>query len=386
MKKLLRLHLLVMVLFCLGPMLILSSAGHCQQPSVHWTILILARDQATLASVKRAMIVSRERAKLSENDLSVSTRIFSPSSKKLSNQLKESDLPLMALATCNASGEQLRLIDFPGQAVSKITLSESDLNQASEKMLQSFQKLTGHQQSAGTAVNVPELTPSGEQLEVRGFAIDPPTTQPVSVGSLLQITLQTSPGSSVMVGSSSRPGATVSLLEVDPGTYQGKWPVTELEPSPVSLFAHVSHKGQECEKLLGTYQSAGWNAPRFLSVTPAGPDLYEVVGSAPPLAQVDVTCHIDMGRFLFIGFPDYDNQWTVAADNDGRFSFVLDLSVGGTRREDLLLDAQFSAIATQVQTGRKSSESQFTAKVRMYNYPTCSGDCYPRCAYCRRFR
>lgn len=381
MKLLIRINFLMTVLCCLGPLLLFSGAVQAQQPSVHWTVVVMARDQETLGRLKRALIVSRERARLSENDLSVSAQIFGPHSKKLSKQLKESDLPLMALATCNAAGEQLHLIDFPGQAVAKIDGSEAGLSQASERMLKSFRQLTGQPQAS-----TPETTTPAEVLEVRGFSIEPPITQPVTVGSSLLITLQTFPGSSVAVVSPSRTGDPVSLLEVDPGTYQGKWLVTELEPAPVSLVAHVSHNGRECGKQLGSYRSAGWSSPRFLSVSPAGPDLYEVVGTAPPLAQVDIKCHIDMGRFLFIGFPDYDNEWTVAADKDGRFSFVLDLSVGGTRREDLLLDAQFSAVATQVSSGRKSSETQFTAKVRMYNYPTCNGDCYPRCAYCRRFR
>lgn len=342
----------------------------------NWAIVIVGSDPLKIGRLKKLVEASLGAG------LPVLGLAYDPkSTPELWRQypVKLEQLPLLALAKVDSTGNIFQLVGYPELAELAPSLkSEAAVRAASSRMGRRYQELLAGEQ--------PQNGPQSSVLEIRGCSLQASRPEPHLCGTQLAVSLQASPQATVDVYDQADPTKTVSLMETGPGLYEGAWTLRELQARTTTLVARVSRQGQSQQKVLGTYQTLGWIAPKILSVNPSGPDLYQVSGMAPPFSQVEVRCHVDMGRFLFVGYPDYDNNWTVQADKDGQFGFVMDLSLGGTRRDDIVLTAQFAATTCDIHSGRRSETSEFSANVRMYSYPYCSGGCHPRCGYCSRYR
>lgn len=325
------------------------SAAFAQEPG---TVALFGQDPKTLIDMNAQMIEVRDRLGLSENQvriLRVNTSRWSAADYARFGFRKE-ETPLASLVHLTPKGYVQDLVGYPEFVERQV----SDVPAASERLLRRWAE------AARLTVRPPDSM-------IHVATMDPPADASLGLGREILVTVQAQPGGTASVISSGN--VSEPLPELGAGLYQGRYRVTEKEPGPVTLTVHFANRdGFTEEKLLGNYVAEGWTAPQFVSVLPVGPDVYQVKGRAPAGAVVRAKCHIDMGRFLFIGYPDYDEQWEVQADENGEFQFTMDLNQADTRRSDITLEAKFTAVAVDPQDEQRiTEETQFSTPIRMLN-------------------
>lgn len=335
---------------CFFLVLLTAVASWAQDPGA---IAIFARDPDLLIEYNARMIEARDRLGLSENQvrvLRVNTARWNAKDYARFG-FQQTELPLASVVRLTPKGYVGALVGYPDFVERQI----ADPGHASERLLRRWAD------AAGVSVRPAEPL-------IRVVTMDPPSDSRLGLGREILVNVQAQPGGSATLLSSTN--TSVPLPELGAGLYQGRYRVTEKEAAPVQLTVQfVSKDGFTEEKLLGNYLAEGWTAPKFVSVLPIGPDVYQVKGTAPAGALVKARCHIDMGRFLFIGYPDYDEEWQVQADERGEFTFTMDLNQADTRRSDITLEARFTAVASDPQDPtRLTEETQFSTPIRMIQY------------------
>ena len=331
--------------------LTLASPPLMAEPA-HAILAVVAADSPTLETLSRELLATRDRIGLSQEQVTISrvlTQRWKPSYYK-GLGIKVSDLPMLALARTNAKGKVVALIGYPDF----VERSIADPGPSAERILRRWAEANG-------------VAVQPAQPLVRAASMSPEPGQPFPIGSNILLTVQAASGGTVVVNSASN--RTVTLPELGGGLYQGNYTVSAEEQGDVALMVHfVGSRGEETDYPLGVFQAMGWVPPKILSINPLGGDVYQIRGSAPPGSVVKAKCHIDMGRFLFMGYPDYDGEWTVSADERGEFAFNLDLNQAETRRNGDL-EAQFTAYAENPdKPEQRTEEIQFNSTVRMATY------------------
>lgn len=314
-------------------------------------VAVFGRDPGALESVGGQLLSARDRLGLTESNvrvLRVNTSRWKPKDYARFG-ISPEDLPLAAAVRLNAKGFIASVIGYPEFAERRVASADV----AADRLLRRWAEAT-------------QVRPA-EPL-VRAMTMHPPSDSVLSMGREILINVQAESGGKATLVSTN--GASTPMAEVGGGLYQGIHTVGENEEGPIRLSVQfVSKTGAAEEKPIGHYLAEGWTAPRFLSVLPVGPDVFEVRGAAPPNSVVKAKCHIDMGRFLFIGYPDFDQEWQVQTDANGEFVLPLDLNQSTTRRADITLEAQFSAVAVDPKNeARQTAETQYKTPIRMLNY------------------
>jgi hypothetical protein len=328
-------------------------------------VAVLAGDAPTLDTLSAELIAARDRIGLKENQVLIS-RVLTQRWKTVNYKglgIKNSDLPMVALARLNAQGKVVSLIGYPDFAERAVAQPKA-----------SAERLLRHWAETSSVVVQPVLP------LIRAATLSPEPTHPFPIGAEILVTVQAAGSGIMQVNSASN--HTVTLPEVGGGLYQGKYVVAEDEQGDVALMAHfVGSQGEVADYPIGVFKAVGWVPPSFVSLNPLGGDVYQVRGTAPPGSIVKVKCHIDMGRFLFVGYPDYDAEWNVQTESNGQFTFNMDLNQSETRRNGEL-DAQFTAYAEHpTKPEQRTEEIQYTGKVRMINYTRNSASYYGNYGY-----
>lgn len=344
------------LIFCL----FLTSLVWAQAP--RGVVVVLANDRTTAERLSEQLIAARDRAHISENQLQV-RRILSQgwSPKRFAELgLKSSDLPLEGLGRYSGNGRFLGLVGYPDFVERQV----SDANISGDRLVRRWAEANG------VALEPP-------QPLIRAVTVLPEIKEPLPIGAELLVSVQAQSGGSVLINSSSN--RSVTLPEAGGGLYQGVYKVNPDEKGDIALIAHFSDaKGVSEDKAVGHFQAIGWTSPQILSVDATGNDIYRVSGTAPPGALVKVKCHIDMGRFLFVGYTDYDQEWTVQADPKGQFAFNMDLNQAETRRSGIDLEAKFTLYAQNPDNEQeRTEETAYSSTVRMHY----SGPSYPASYY-----
>ena len=313
-------------------------------------LVVLTRDRPSAVSLSGDLIGARDRAHLSENQLEVRRLLVQGWSPQRFKQLgiAERDLPLAGLARYSPSGKFLGLVGYPDFVERRV----SDGPGSGDRLVRRWADANG------VALEPP-------QPLIRAVTVVPELKEPLPIGAELLVSVQAESGGTVLINSSSN--RSVTLPEAGGGLYQGKYVVNPDEKGDVALIAHYTNaRGASEDKAVGHFQAVGWIAPQILAVNPIGNDIYQVSGTAPPGSLVKVKCHIDMGRFLFIGYSDYDQQWMAQTDDKGHFSFNMDLNQAETRRSGIDLEAQFTLYAQNPDNEQERTEEvQFSSTVRM---------------------
>jgi hypothetical protein len=338
---------IVLFLWCLG----LVSWSVAAEPA-RAVIAVVAADGPTLDTLSGELMAARDRLGLSDKQVWLS-RVATQGWKLKQYQglgIRASDLPMVALARLNAKGKVVALVGYPDLVERSI---------AQPKV--SAERLLRHWAESNNVVVQPTAP------LIRAATMSPEPTHPFPIGAEILLTVQAATPGIVQVNSASN--RSVTLPELGGGLYQGKYVVSEEEKGDVALMAHfVGSQGQQADFPIGVFQAIGWVPPQFISVNPLGGDVYQVRGTAPPGSLVKARCHIDMGRFLFVGYPDFDGEWTVQTDRNGEFTFNLDLNQSETRRNGEL-EAEFTAYAENPnKPEQRTEETKFIGKVRMINY------------------
>jgi len=317
------------------------------------TVVVLAADAPTAETLTRELISTRERLGLKEDQLGI-TRLITGAWKPAQYRalgIHPEDLPMTALARLNARGKVVALVGYPDFVERNIA-----------QPLASSERLVRRWAEAHQLASQPPAPP---QPLIRAGSLNPePGPQPIACGSEVLVTVQAVSPGCVNVSTSSQ--RVVPLADLGGGLYQGKYRVSAEEQGEVSLLAqYAGPQGETAEFPLGVFKVAAWSAPQIVSVNALGGDVYQVRGTAPPGSLVRARCHIDMGRFLFVGYPDFDGEWSVQADDRGEFTFNLDLNQAETRRAGDL-DAEFTLYAENPQNPQqRTEESQHVSQVRM---------------------
>ncbi|MBS2038058.1 hypothetical protein JST97_23940 [bacterium] len=340
--------------------LFLSSLALAQSP--RGVVVVLAIDRATAQSLSEQLIAARDRAHLSENQLEVRRVLVQGWSPARYRELglNPSDLPLEGLARYSTNGRLLGLVGYPDFVERKV----QDGASSGERLVQRWAEANG-------------LATQPPQPLIRAVTVVPELKEPLPIGAELLVSVQAESGGNVLINSSSN--RSLTLPEAGGGLYQGFYKVNPDEKGDIALIAHFSNaRGASEDKPVGHFQAIGWTSPQILSVEPTGNDIYRVSGTAPPGALVKVKCHIDMGRFLFIGYTDYDHEWTVRANEQGQFGFNMDLNQAETRRSGMDLEAQFTLYAQDPNNEQqRTEETAYSTKVRM----TYTARAYPAYYY-----
>lgn len=330
--------------FCL----LLTSTVLAQSP--RGILVVLARDRAGAESLSAQMIAARDRAHLSENQLEVRRVLAQGWSARRYQELGilARDLPLAGVGRYNGSGKLMGLVGYPDFVEKRI----QDGSGSGDRLVQRWAEANG-------------VATRPVQPLIRAVTVVPELTEPLPIGAEVLVTVQAESGGTTLLNSSSN--RTLTLPEAGGGLYQGKYVVQPEEKGDIALIAHFSNaKGDSEDKPVGHFQAIGWVAPQITAIEALGNDIYRVSGTAPPHALVKAKCHIDMGRFLFIGYSDYDANWEVQADDKGRFAFNMDLNQSETRRSDIDLEARFTLYAQNPDHElERTADTEFTGKVRM---------------------
>ena len=312
--------------------------------------MVLARDRAGAESLSAQLIGARDRAHLSENQLEVRRVLVQGWSSKRYQELgiQARDLPLAGVGRYSPSGKLLGLVGYPDFVEKRV----QDPAASGDRLVQRWAEANG-------------ITNASPQPLIRAVTVVPELKDPLPIGAEVLVSVQAESGGTVLLNSSSN--RSLTLPEAGGGLYQGKYVVSPEEKGDIALFAHFSNaKGASEDKPVGHFEAIGWVAPQITAIDALGNDIYRVSGTAPPLALVKAKCHIDMGRFLFIGYSDYDAEWTVQANEKGLFAFNMDLNQSETRRSDIDLEAKFTLYAQNPENEQeRTADSQFTSKVRM---------------------
>lgn len=340
--------------------LLLSNLALAQSP--RGVMVVLANDRGTAQSLSEQLIAARDRAHLSENQLQVRRILAQGWSPARFRELglSPADLPLEGLARYSSSGRFLGLVGYPDFVERKV----QDATSSGDRLVRRWAEANS------VAVQPP-------QPLIRAVTVLPELKDPLPIGAELLVTVQAESGGTLLINSSSN--RSLTLPEVGGGLYQGFYKVNPDEKGDIALIAHYSNaQGASEDKPVGHFQAIGWTAPQIRSVEPTGNDIYRVSGTAPPGALVKVKCHIDMGRFLFIGYTDYDHEWNVKANEQGQFAFNMDLNQAETRRSGMDLEAKFTLSAQNPDNEQeRTEETAYTATVRM----TYSARMYPAYYY-----
>ncbi len=344
-------------LFCC--FLLLTSSALAQTP--RGVLLVITRERAAAERLSAQLIAARDRAHLSENQLEVRRVLAQGWSPRRYQELGilARDLPLAGVGRYSGSGKLLGLVGYPDFVEKQI----QDGPATADRLVQRWAEANG-------------VATQPAQPLIRAITVVPELKEPLPIGSEVLVTVQAESGGTTLLNSSSN--RTLTLPEAGGGLYQGKYVVQPEEKGDIALSAHFSSaKGAIEEKPVGHFEAIGWVAPQITAVDALGNDVYRVSGTAPPHALVKVKCHIDMGRFLFIGYRDYDADWTVQADEKGVFAFPMDLNQSETRRSDIELEARFTLYAQNPENEtERTAYSQFTSKVRMTYQHRISPDYY----------
>ncbi|MFN8614008.1 MAG: hypothetical protein U0931_41130, partial [Vulcanimicrobiota bacterium] len=290
---------------------------------------------------------------LSENQLEVRRILVQGWSPQRYRELgfKPADLPLEGLGRFSSSGRFLGLVGYPDFVERRVGDAES----SSDRLVRRWAEANG------VALEPP-------QPLIRAVTVVPEIKEPLPIGAELLVSVQAESGGTVLINSSSN--RSLTLPEAGGGLYQGIYRVNPDEKGDIALVAHFSNaKGASQDMPVGHFQAIGWTSPQIVSVESTGNDIYRVSGSAPPGSLVKVKCHIDMGRFLFIGYTDYDREWSVRADEKGQFGFNMDLNQAETRRSGMDLEAKFTLYAQNPDNEQeRTEETAYSTNVRMtYN-------------------
>ena len=327
--------------FCL----LLSASVLAQSPRA--ILVVVARDREAAQNLSAQLIAARDRAHLSENQLEVRRVLAQSWSPKRFHELgiAGGDLPLAGVGRYNAKGQLLGLVGYPDFVEKRI----SDPTGSGDRLVQRWAEANG----------------VAAQPLIRAVTVVPELKDPLPIGAEVLVTVQAESGGTTLINSSSN--RTLTLPEAGGGLYQGKYVVQPEERGDIALFAHFSNaKGASEDKPVGHFQAIGWVAPQITAIESQGNDIYRVTGTAPARALVKAKCHIDMGRFLFVGYTDYDAEWSVQADDKGTFTFNLDLNKSETRRSDIELEAKFTLYAQNPDNEQeRTADSEFTGNVRM---------------------
>lgn len=333
-------------LFCC--LLLLTSTAWAQMP--RGVLLVIARDRAAAESLSAQLIAARDRAHLSENQLEVRRVLAQGWSPRRFQELGilARDLPLAGVARYNASGKLLGLVGYPDFVERQI----QDPAATGDRLVHRWADANG-------------VATQPAQPLIRAITVVPELKDPLPIGAEVLVSVQAESGGTTLLNSSSN--RTLTLPEAGGGLYQGKYVVQPEEKGDIALIAHFSSaKGATEDKPVGHFEAIGWVPPQVTGIEALGNDIYRVSGTAPPQALVKAKCHIDMGRFLFIGYSDYNQDWTVQADDKGLFAFNMDLNQSETRRSDIDLEARFTLYAQNPENeAERTADSEFTGKVRM---------------------
>lgn len=332
--------------FCF--LLLLTSTVLAQSP--RGILVVVARDRAGAESLSAQLIAARDRAHLSENQLQVRRVVAQGWGPKRYQELGilARDLPLAGVGRYGAGGKWSGLVGYPDFVEKQI----SDPVTSGDRLVQRWAEANG------VALQPP-------QPLIRAVTVVPDLSEPLPIGAEVLVTVQAESGGTTLLNSSSN--RTLTLPEAGGGLYQGTYVVQPDEKGDIALIAHFSNaKGASEDKPVGHFQAIGWVPPQITSIDALGNDIYRVSGTAPPQALVKARCHIDMGRFLFIGYSDYDAEWAVQADSKGVFAFNMDLNRSETRRSDIDLEARFTLYAQNPENeAERTADSEFTGTVRM---------------------
>ena len=313
-------------------------------------LVVVTRDRSLADTLASDLIGARDRAHISENQLEVRRLLVQGWSPQRFKQLgiAPQDLPLAAVARYSPSGKFLGLVGYPDFVERRVV----DGGGSGDRLVRRW--------AEANAVAVEPVQPL-----IRAITVVPELKDPLPIGAEFLVSVQAESGGSLLINSSSN--RSVTLPEAGGGLYQGTYVVNPDEKGDVALIAHYSNaKGASEDKAVGHFQAVGWVAPQIIALNPIGNDIYQVRGTAPPGSLVKVKCHIDMGRFLFIGYSDYDQEWTAQTDDKGQFSFNMDLNQAETRRSGIDLEAKFSLYAQNPDNEKERTEEvQFSSTVRM---------------------
>jgi len=313
-------------------------------------LVVLTKDKPSAESLSSDLIAARDRAHISENQLQVRRMLVQGWSPQRFQQLgiSERDLPLAGVARYSPSGKFLGVVGYPDFVERRV----SDGPGSSDRLVRRW-----------ADANAVAMEPA--QPLIRATTVVPELKDPLPIGAEFLVSVQAESGGVVLLNSSSN--RSVTLPEAGGGLYQGMYVVNPDEKGDIALIAHYSNaKGASQDKPVGHFQAIGWVAPQITAVNPIGADIYQVIGSAPPGSLVNVKCHIDMGRFLFIGYSDYDQEWTAQTDDKGQFAFNMDLKQAETRRSGIDLEAKFTLYAQNPENEKeRTDEVQFSSTVRM---------------------
>ena len=313
-------------------------------------LVVLTRDRTGAESLSSQLVAARDRAHISENQLEVRRVLVQGWSPQHFKQLgiAARDLPLAGVGRYSSSGQFLGLVGYPDFVERRV----SDGPSSGDRLVRRWAEANA------VAVEPP-------QPLIRATTVVPELKDPLPIGAEFLVSVQAESGGTVLVNSSSN--RSVTLPEAGGGLYQGKYVVNPDEKGDIALIAHYSNaKGISEDKPVGHFQAIGWVAPQITAVNPIGNDIYQISGSAPPGSLVRAKCHIDMGRFLFIGYSDYDQEWTAQTDGKGQFSFNMDLNQAPTRRSGIDLEAKFTLYAQNPDNEQERTEEvQFSSTVRM---------------------
>ncbi|MBX3167053.1 MAG: hypothetical protein KF760_06565 [Candidatus Eremiobacteraeota bacterium] len=333
-------------LFCC--LLLLTSTVLAQSP--RGVLLVVARDRAGAESLSTQLIAARDRAHLSENQLQVRRVLAQGWSPRRYQELGilARDLPLAGVARYSGSGKLLGLVGYPDFVEKQV----SDPVASGDRLVKRWAEANG------VALQPPLPL-------IRAVTVVPELNEPLPIGAEVLVTVQAESGGTTLLNSSSN--RTLTLPEAGGGLYQGEYVVQPEEKGDIALIAHFSSaRGVSEDKPVGHFQAIGWVPPQITAIEALGSDIYRVSGTAPPRALVKAKCHIDMGRFLFIGYSDYDADWSVQADDKGVFAFNMDLNQSETRRSDIDLEARFTLYAQNPDNeAERTADTEFTGKVRM---------------------
>lgn len=311
---------------------------------------MVARDRSGAENLSTQLIAARDRAHLSENQLQVRRVLAQGWSPKRFQELGilAADLPMAGVGRYSSSGKLLGLVGYPDFVEKKV----SDAAGSSDRLVQRWAEANG------VALQPP-------QPLIRAVTVVPELQEPLAIGAEVLVSVQAESGGTVLLNSSSN--RSLTLPEAGGGLYQGKYVVQPEEKGDIALYAHFTNtRGVSEDKPVGHFQAIGWVPPQITSVESLGNDVYRVSGTAPPRALVKARCHIDMGRFLFVGYSDYDAEWTAQADDKGAFAFNMDLNKSETRRSDIDLEAKFTLYAQNPDNeAERTADSEFSSTVRM---------------------